>query len=143
MVYVELEILYLLLILHMVCKLKQSHVTTMKMSLMKFVCHPKIPKKVWRWWCMWSLRYQLWSLLGIPDLQIVPKPPDKYDGIIDEILLLPPTISDKVWRQWCMWNLRYQIWSSFCIWFVNCSQIAWKSWRTSDIKSGPHFASGL
>ena len=39
---------------------------------------------------MWSLRYQLWSLLGIPDLQIVPKPPDKYDGIIDEILLLPP-----------------------------------------------------
>ena len=41
---------------------------------------------------MWNLRYQLWSSLGIPGLQIVPKPPGKYDDITDKILLSPQHI---------------------------------------------------
>ena len=72
MVCVEPEILYLVLILHMVCKLYPSRVTTMKMSLMKFYCHPNVSKKVRRC-CMWNLRYQLgssfctWSANCTPD----------------------------------------------------------------------------
>ena len=62
----------------------------MTMSLMKFCCYSIYLKNfegsgVCGTWDINSGPH------SVPGLQIVPKSPDKYNNVTDEILLLPPT----------------------------------------------------
>ena len=47
-VYVEPEISSLVLILYLVCKLYESHLTNTMTAMMKSFCHTKISDKIWK-----------------------------------------------------------------------------------------------